>query len=816
MQDRRELITAVPSAETKTEVQRQFEPKQPVAAVVAESYGNYRGSVTASDEAANFADYWRAIRKRLWLVITLVVLVMTLTAIYMARRPDEFLAHARVQVDPPQKNEDLLISDRRGIPNVSDPIYFNTQLQNLLSPILLRRVVKEINLEQNKDFKTSRAESANGGLNGLLRAVGLSSDAKKKTDETSVPVSTSSSVTDGEDLAEAKRLQPWVETLQKNLLVEPVRESRVANKETRLIEISYTHTNPELAALIVNTVADVFVKRNAELKTGTNAKTNEYLKTRIADLQTEVKADEELLAKLKRDSGTLSLNQDKTLALSQLEILNDQNLKAQEALKNADAKLKAADKPETLQLLMQSTLARKFIDDTKFEINRLQQERTKQLEEFQESAPEIKMLDREIKSRQEALDNYGKNAVSVLKEQLKTDYEAAQRQAAQTEAAYRAAFAKAQAQNDAGINIKLVEQRLKVKKETLDDLQKNARGNDIAAAGTENNIFIADIAVTPDQPIGPRRLLSVLISGFLAGLFGCGLALFLEYLDDSVKTPEDVENILRLPALAVIPAIDSVKRAKLLAVGGRNDSESVALAELPGNRAQEVLITNDTRSALAEAYRQLRTSILLSTAGHAPKSLLITSSVPSEGKTTTAVNTAISLAQTGAKVVIVDADMRRPRLHSIFGISNAQGLSSILSSKFSDNEILGIVQRDAATNLYLLPSGAVPPNPAELIGSPQMQSLLRLLEDEFTHVVIDSPPIASFTDGVLIANMVDGVLLVVHSGKSSRQIVKRAKQLLQDVGAKILGVVLNNVNIRSSDNSYYYQNYYNSYYKDAD
>jgi capsular exopolysaccharide synthesis family protein len=263
-----------------------------------------------------------------------------------------------------------------------------------------------------------------------------------------------------------------------------------------------------------------------------------------------------------------------------------------------------------------------------------------------------------------------------------------------------------------------------------------------------------------------------------------------------------------LPALAIIPTIETMQRRKLLMAGTMEDGNS--------KQRSELLVSADSRSALAEAYRQLRTSILLSTAGHAPKSLLITSSVPSEGKTTTAVNTAISLAQTGAKVLIIDADMRRPRLHSIFQISNEHGLSSILSNQLEEEEILEIIQQDETTNLYLLPSGAVPPNPAELIGSEQMNRLLQIMESNFTHVVVDSPPIASFTDGVLISTMVDGVLLVVHSGKSSRQIVKRARQLLQDVGAKLFGVVLNNVNSRSENNHYYYQSYYNSYYGETE
>jgi capsular exopolysaccharide synthesis family protein len=217
------------------------------------------------------------------------------------------------------------------------------------------------------------------------------------------------------------------------------------------------------------------------------------------------------------------------------------------------------------------------------------------------------------------------------------------------------------------------------------------------------------------------------------------------------------------------------------------------------------------RSSIAESYRHLRTSVLLSTAGRAPKSLLVTSSLPGEGKTTTAVNTALSLAQTGAEVVIIDADLRRPRLQSVFGMQGQLGLSTILSSDMDEEGMIAMVGRDKATGLNVLVSGPIPPNPAELLGSDQMRKLIATLQTRFTHVVVDSPPVSSFTDGVLISTMVDGVLLVVHGGKSSRHIVRRSKQLLQDVGAKIFGVVLNNTPVQSHD-YYFYQRYYSQKY----
>ena len=339
---------------------------------------------------------------------------------------------------------------------------------------------------------------------------------------------------------------------------------------------------------------------------------------------------------------------------------------------------------------------------------------------------------------------------------------------------------------------------------------QGAKENDVVLAGKPNNISIVDYALTPDTPVGPNRTRTVIAAFFLSIGLGLGLALFFEYLDDTVHSTEEVERVLHLPALAVIPSVGSAVRRRVLP----GISKTTALQKQSngnGNGHSELLMNVDSRSPLAEAYRHLRTSVLLSTAGRAPKSLLVTSSLPGEGKTTTAVNTALSLAQTGASVVIIDADMRRPRLQSIFGMHGQEGLSSILSSDASDADMLTMLREDEESGLSVLTSGPIPPNPAELLGSDQMRRLIATLQANYTHVVVDSPPVSSFTDGVLISTMVDGVLLVVHGGKSSRHIVRRSKQLLSDVGAKIFGVVLNNVNLQSHD-YYYYQSYYGQKY----
>jgi capsular exopolysaccharide synthesis family protein len=288
---------------------------------------------------------------------------------------------------------------------------------------------------------------------------------------------------------------------------------------------------------------------------------------------------------------------------------------------------------------------------------------------------------------------------------------------------------------------------------------------------------------------------------FLSLLAGIGLAFLLDFLDDTIKTVDDVDRYINLPALALIPAM-------------RNDKARLRGGDAPADptEATALAMVKDVRSPIAESYRHLRTSLLLSSAGTAPRTILVTSSQPSEGKTTTAINTAFMLAQTGARVLIVDCDLRRPRLHAHFNLPNARGLTNCLSGNASDVD--SVIQDYAPVpNLKLLTSGPMPPNPAELLGSEEMRKLLVTLSEKFNHVIVDSPPAISFTDASILSTFVDGVVLVVHGGRSSRAVVRRAKQQLLDIGANIFGIVLNNVKIEKTQD-YYYGGYY-GYYKSS-
>jgi capsular exopolysaccharide synthesis family protein len=301
-----------------------------------------------------------------------------------------------------------------------------------------------------------------------------------------------------------------------------------------------------------------------------------------------------------------------------------------------------------------------------------------------------------------------------------------------------------------------------------------------------------------------------------------GLALLLEYFDNNVKNVEDVERATQLSTLALIPSMTAQSaraiRARRKAEKKRREESlsttgnllgitelATGALQLPNNQ----IATIDGLAPVVEAYRMLRTSVLLSSAGNPPKTILVTSSQPAEGKTTTAVNTAISLAQLGSSVLLIDADLRRPSVHRMFKVSQERGLSGYLSG---NDEIEDLIIKLSIPNLSILPAGPNPPNPAELISSERMKDLLRTMAERYDHILIDSPPLISVTDPVILSTMVDGTILIVQAGRSSRELLRRARQELNGVGAKVFGVVLNNVNLkREGYDDYYYHRYHSDY-----
>ena len=758
------------------------------------------GEEATPEGELHLRDYWQTIRKRLWLIIGLAAIICTIAALRQAQQPDIYQARARVQVDTESINPALGASKGGYIyadNSYMDPEYFNTQVQILSSPTLLRRVAKNLDLEHNRNFLNARVSNRSAWQN-LMRMVGFGPKEKETPpppaqtlEETSNTSLANSSVTD--DPAEIERLAPYVDSLQGMLDVEQV-------KKTRLIDIRANHTDPAVATKVANATADAFALWNLEVKTKTNTLAGTYLEKRIAELQSQIRNGEEQLVNYAQSHEIISLDATQNTVVERLTGLNRELLEAENERSLAEAAYRASLQPGAAEASAEAS--DKSITELKGKLADLKQKRAQLMLTDTEESPEVKDVNQQIATLEKQLEDTRGGAQKVITVNLETNY----RKALDREKALRDSFNKQRsetvAQNQAAINYNILKQEIETNKGLLEGLMQRSKENDVNMAGTPNNIHVVDHAAVPKAPVGPRRMQAVFIALAISLVFGVALSLFLEYLDDTVKTTSDVESGLRLPSLAIIPIAGKTQRAFF--------PMSRALQRNGDSNGPELLINTSGPTAQAEAYKHLRTSILLSTPGRSPKTLLVTSSVPAEGKTTTAVNTATVLAQTGARVLIIDADMRRPRLHHIFDAGNDGGLSAILSSDITEAEILSKITQYKDTNIYLLSSGAIPPNPAELLGSAQMRRLLDIAGKTFTHIVIDSPPIASFTDGVLIAALVDGVILVVRGGTTSRQVVRRSRQTLQEIGAKIIGVVLNRAEIQSHD-YYYYPYHYKSY-----
>ena len=760
----------------------------------------YPGAAETTSGYNRLHEYWRSVQKHKWMVLALVVVITSLAAIYMSRQSDVFETRSQVQVDTEIANNPGLGAMHGNEVvlnyNYQDPVYFNTQLQILTSAGLLARVAKNLDLEHNPEFLHPR-NNGHSLVTSVKNLVGAGKSGNQTADsqpasqeQSKLALQTNAAVTP----ADAERLLPYVEALQDGLSVKQL-------TETRVIQITYKHQDPEIARKVANMIADTFVLNNLERRTVTSNTAADFLQKRIAELQSEIRQGEEQLINYAKNHQILSLDANQNTVVDRLTGLNKQLLEAENERKAAEAAYRAGTAPGALSAQAE-TATKNTVAETEAKVAELKQKRAQLLLDYTEKYPEVKDIDQQIATLEKTATQLRTHNETVVKTNLETQY----KQALQKEQSLRDAFDKQRSetitQNEAAVNYRIFQQEIETNKTLLDGLLQRAKENDVILAGTPNNIHVLDYAAKPKFPVAPKRKQMVALAALLSLILGIALARYLDYLDDSIGTSEEVESFLRLPALAVIPAFGGTTSRRLLSAMPSHKKN--------GRRnGDELLLHSSQRSPLAEAYRQLRTSVLLSSPGGAPKTLLVTSSQPGEGKTTTVVNTGMILAQTGARVLLVDADMRRPRLHSIFGADNSRGLSTILATKPTEAEILALIQQHEESGLYLLPSGSIPPNPAELLGSDQVRGLLAVLENNFTHVVIDSPPVASFTDGVLLSSLADGVLLVVHGGAASRNVVKRARQLLTEVGAKIFGVVLNNVTASRQDHYYYkYQSYY--------
>ncbi|HYY98732.1 MAG TPA: GumC family protein, partial [Pyrinomonadaceae bacterium] len=510
-----------------------FDPADPEQSRLAERYPHPyvtgREPEPDAEERIHLRDYWVAARKHLWLVISITLLVTTLATVYMASKPDIYEAEARILVNVESPNPALGAKGSVIVSN-TDPAYFSTQLQILTGPGLLRRVAKTLDLEHNPSF--IRTESAQGSSTwtNVLRMFGVKRRSNKEAaqqEHGDLPLrSEVAPATSKEDLADAARLAPYVKALQESLTVEPVKETRLSVRDTRLIDVSFRHPDPQVAAKVVNAVADTFALSNLEKKTEANTTTGDYLQARIAELQSQIRTDGERLSNYAKSHQILSLDASQNTVVERLAGLNRQLLEAENDRKLAEAAYRAARDPNAANALAESSVNQ--INEMEQKLTALRQQRAQLLIENTESWPEVKNIDSQIAALEKEIEQTRQRSSTTLVTNLKTKYD----EALAREQSLRAAFNQQQAetvtQNEAAINYRLIQQELDTNKALLDGLMQRSKENDVVQAGTPNNIYVVDYAVPPDAAVGPRRLRGIALAMALSLTFGIGLAFFLE------------------------------------------------------------------------------------------------------------------------------------------------------------------------------------------------------------------------------------------------------------------------------------------------
>jgi polysaccharide biosynthesis transport protein len=752
-------------------------------------------AAASSQEPAHLREYLAVVLKRKWLILSLVVVVTSLTAIQMYRMPSIYEAQTTIQIE--QRPRSPLATGHGGdiIIRGNDANYWNTQLQKLKTQKLARQVILVLDLQHNPAFfGTYRGTGIIAGLRSL--ASRAKPTPTPQAAEGGVPVLSGAELSAEQLTPEQEQaLEPYEDALSSGLTIEPV-------EKTNLVNISFQHTNPDIAASVVNTLATIFRENDILEETEGSSRADKLLASQIIELQAQIQRDEnQRLAYMQTHHLPLGDKQGMDYTATRLGTYSSQLQTAELARKDAEAAYNSAVQTKSTSGIwaIPQVQSNPTVIKLRDKIGELEEQKAALLVNYTEEWPAVQKINKQLKSLHEQLDRTPDEIVNGLAATLK----ASRDKEAELRSTYFKELGEANAHSIDQMGLGDLNQKIETNKQTYQTYLQRQKELEVTRGDRESgNVTTVEEARTPRAPIGPPRLRNVMIALLLSLAVGIGLAFLLDYLDDTLKTAEDVDRHLHLPTLALIPAPREQRRLLARAVHEADAAPTTALA-----------LIEDVRSPVAEAYRHLRTSLLLSTAGQPPKTILVTSSQPSEGKTTTAVNIAMMLAQTGADVLVLDCDLRRPRVHAHFGLPNSRGVTNYLSG---DSQVSALVQScDKMPNLKVMTSGPVPPNAAELLGSEEMRKLLYVLSENFTHIIIDSPPAISFTDASILSTMVDGVMLVVHGGRSSRSVVRRAKQQLQDVGAHLFGIVLNNVRLEGSD-LYYYSGYYSGYYSDDD
>lgn len=701
-------------------------------------------------------DYLLILRKHQWLILSFLLTLVTIVSIATFRMRPVYVATARIEID--RENSNILpFAGQDSYDYMMDlDNYIETQSRILTSETLALQTIRGAGLAEDPEFGPATPSD--------------------------MPASGS--------LANQKR-PPELGAFLGSLSVK-----RVPN--SRLLDVSFESTDPQLAARIVNAHIENYIQSNFRSKYEATTRASTWLADQLSELKVKVEKSENERLAYERENQIWQLDDKENITTQRLADLNKELTEAQtdrmkkEALFDFARSGNVDGVPQMHDDSVLQDLFKKRSD--------AQTQYTDALNQYGPNFPKVQRLQAQLGEIDQLIQKGKKNVV----DQLGNDYKAAsQREALLTQALERQK-SEANQMSERLVKYNILKRDAEVNKAMYDGLLTKLKEADISVGLKASNIRVVDPAMIPSTPARPAKTRNIALSILVGLVGGIGLALIREYLDNTVKTPDDIETLARLPSLAVVPSFAEPngrhRRAGLLA-------SPASLSSNGHEKPMQLVAQHLPKSQVSEAFRALRTALLLSQADHPPHVILVTSSLPREGKTTAAANLAVTLAQLGDRTLLLDADLRKPGVGRVLNLAEGEyaGLSSYLAG-VSSLELVTI-PHPAIPNLAAIPTGPLPPNPADLLSSHRMADAIAELRTKYKFIVIDSPPIMAATDAVILSVQADGVLLVVRSGETPKEAFTRARDLLVSVKCRLLGVVLNAVDSNAPDYYYSYRYY---------
>ena len=751
------------------------------------------------DEGAplvDFAAYLRTVRKHYRLVVAVLAGVVTLTMVKVMTETPLYEAETTIMIEPSAQGggtdtlENLVQIEAAA--NNSDQ-YYKTQCAILQSRGIAAGVVKTLGLEHNPAFAGKPGGSGffAGFFGKFKRAM------HKQAGNSGKLLRLPPGLEDDQGVAPG-----LVHAYLAGLKVTPM-------PDTNLVKITITSPDPELAAQLANAHVKAYQRQQVEMHGQQSEEAQHYLQNKLLEVKEQLEKSEEALNAYRREKGIIpgliSLDGKDAVVLDRLADLSKDLTQAEVARISLEAQASLIKKHEY------SSLPSVIDDSTIQEMNKtldgLYSQQAALGSQFKPSYPPLAKLDAQIRDMQARVVAMIDKKVGALQSQFEeaTEKENKLREEMEREREETLKL------NNSAAQYAILQRDVDTNRELYNAILTRVKDVEMSGDIQSKNVSVINSAEVPGTPTSPRKLFALMISA-MGGLgLGLGLAFIVEMMDNTLKNPEEAENYLKLPNLGVVPEFSSVNGKSAYAPRElMNGGGARASTVLPPGR--ELVTTHGSYSRVGEAYRNLRTALLLSRAGSPPKVTLITSAMSREGKTVTAVNISVMLSQLGGSVLLIDADLRRARCHRVLAVDNHLGLTEVLTGSRDLNEMIRSTEIE---NLYFLGAGSVPPNPTELLNSLKMGEVMAQLREHYEYIVIDSAPVLPVSDSMVLSKLTDGVVLVANGSATPRQQVKSACARLEYARAKILGLVLNKVKIHSPDYHYYYHQDYYSFESDS-